>query len=74
MQTYQLFWDKSLRLKSPLPHPKGYQDYILSAVSEDYTTIANHPRYVAFSLSNFTIQICDLDSGYNFLDLNDPIQ
>lgn len=70
---YQYEWDNSLSLLD-LPQPIGYQQFTLSSISKMNTNLLNNTRYIAFSLINCTIQICDLSSGYNFLELNDPIQ
>lgn len=70
---YQLDWGKSLRLME-YPQPIGYQHFKLSSISEEHAGVINNSRYIAFGLSNCTIKICDLITGYNFLDLNDPVQ
>lgn len=73
MDYYQFNWHDTTRLEN---HPQkiGYQSFKLYSISEEYTNNINKSRYVAFSLSNCTIQICDLSTGYNFLNLNDHVQ
>lgn len=73
MQTYKLNWERSSRLLE-YPQPIGYNLYKVSAISEEYTSTINKSQFVAFSLSNYTIKICDLSTGYNLLDINDSIQ
>lgn len=70
---YQFEWDNSLS-SVDFPQLIGYQHFMLSSISEMNTNLLNNSRYIAFSLINCTIQICDLSSGYNFLELNDPVQ
>lgn len=57
-----------------LPQPIGYRRFTLSAISEMNTNLLENSRYIAFSSMNCTIQIFDLSTGHNFLELNDPIQ
>lgn len=73
MQPYQLNWENSSRLLE-YPQPIGYNLYKVSSISEEHTTTINKSRFIAFSLSNYTIKICDLSTGYNLLDINDNIQ
>jgi len=70
MQSYDFNLENANKTSPPplvYPTPIGYRHYKLSSISEENTN--NHFRYIAFSLSNSTIKICDLSNGYNFLDL-----
>uniref|UniRef100_A0A2H8TPT9 Apoptotic protease-activating factor 1 n=1 Tax=Melanaphis sacchari TaxID=742174 RepID=A0A2H8TPT9_9HEMI len=69
MQIYCFNWKDEKKTAPPLVYPKpiGYRQYKLISISEENTN--NHTRYIAFSLSNSTIKVCDLFTGYNFLDL-----
>lgn len=70
MQSYDFNWENENKTSPPplvYSTPIGYRHYKLSSISEENTN--NHFRYIAFSLSNSTIKICDLSNGYNFLDL-----
>lgn len=71
---YKFDWDKSFERIRDYPKRIGYERFKLFSISEEHTNNSNDSRYVALSLSNCTIQICDLWTGYNFLDLNDPVQ
>lgn len=73
MACYKFDWDKSVRIMD-YPKPIGYERFKLFSISEEHMNKTNDSRYVALSLNNCTIQICDLWTGYNFLDLNDPVQ
>ncbi|XP_026822292.1 apoptotic protease-activating factor 1-like [Rhopalosiphum maidis] len=69
LQSYDFNWENEKKTTPPLVYPKpiGYRQYKLISISEENTN--NFSRYIAFSLSNSTIKICDLSNGYNFLDL-----
>jgi len=70
LHSYEIYWENVNKTSLPLivsPQPIGYRQHKLSSISEENTT--NNCRYIAFSLSNSTIKICDLSYGYNFLDL-----
>lgn len=72
---YQFKWDEPIRLVEEEEHPTiSYRYFHLFSISESYTSKTNNSRYIAFSLSNSTIKICDLLTGNNVLDLNDPIR
>lgn len=70
LTTYQFNWENINDRLRPIdyPQPIGSRRYKMSSISEENTS--NSSRYIAFSLNNSTIQICDLSNGYNFLDLN----
>jgi len=70
---YQFKWDEPISLVEH-PYPICYQYFQLSSISEMYTSKTNNSRYIAFSLTNCTIKICDLLTGFNFLDINDPVR
>ncbi|XP_060875475.1 apoptotic protease-activating factor 1-like [Metopolophium dirhodum] len=70
VRSYEFNWENENKTSLPTlvyPKPVGYRHYKLSSISEENTY--NNFRYIAFSLSNSTIKICDLSNGYNFLDL-----
>jgi len=70
VRSYEFNWENENKTSPPpivYPTPVGSRHYNLSSISEENTI--NHFRYIAFSLSNSTIKICDLSNGYNFLDL-----
>jgi len=69
VHSYKFNWKNENKTLPPVVYPKpiGYRHYKLSSISEENAN--NYSRYIAFSLSNSTIKICDLSNGYNFLDL-----
>jgi len=70
VRSYEFNWEDDNKTSVPsIIHPNAvaYRHYKLSSISEENTN--NNFRYIAFSLSNSTIKICDLSNGYNFLDL-----
>lgn len=70
VRSYEFNWENENKTSLPplvYPKPVGYRHYKLSSISEENTS--NNFQYIAFSLSNSTIKICDLSNGYNFLDL-----
>lgn len=72
---YQLWTDsRKLTKLMEYPQPIGYQNYKMFSILDQYTYKINQMGYIAISLSNNTIQICDLSNGYNFLQLNNPVQ
>lgn len=73
ISSYKFDWDEPIRI---IDYQKSTISklYKLFSISEEHTNKKNDSRYVALSLSNCTIQICDLWTGYNFLELNDPVQ
>lgn len=72
-ELYKLNWNESIRIKES-PHPIGYQEYTSFAISEGNVDATKNSRFIALALNNGTIRICDLLTGYNFMDLDDPIQ
>lgn len=73
VEPYSCKWDKSERFDDD-QQPISKQQYKLLSISDDcLRNTINNPRYIAFSLSNCTIQICNSLTGYNYLDLNDPV-
>lgn len=50
------------------------QTYKFFSISEECTKDINNSQYLAFSLSNCTIQISDALTGYKYLNLNDPVE
>lgn len=72
---YQLWNDTQVLTKlMDYPQPIGYQNYKTFSILNRYTSKINQMGYVAISLSNNTIQVCDLSNGYNLLHLNNPVQ
>lgn len=74
VQCYQFSWTE-LKSIDEYPQQLSKQHYKFFSISEDYKgKQINSFRYLAFSLSNCTIQICNSLTGYNYLELNDPVQ
>ncbi|XP_050540508.1 apoptotic protease-activating factor 1-like isoform X2 [Daktulosphaira vitifoliae] len=71
---YKLKSDKTCPQLKECPQPIGFQEYILSSISEGNDGKTKNSRFIALALSNSTIKICNLMTGYNVLDLNEPIQ
>jgi len=69
VQSYEFNWENENKTSLPLVqhNPVAYRRYKSFSISEENTN--NNLRYIAFSLSNSTIKICNLSNGYNFLDL-----
>jgi len=74
VQCHQFSWTGLKRIDE-YSQPISKQHYKFFSISEDYKgKQINNFRYLAFSLSNSTIQICNSLTGYNYLELNDPVQ
>lgn len=70
---YNIIWDEHISCLKYQYH-KGYPHLKCPSISEEYTSKIKDSRFLAFNLNNSTIKICDLLTGYNFLDLNSSNQ
>lgn len=74
VKCYNFSWNTFERVNEYL-QPINKQHYKLFSISEDeLSNQTNNSRYLAFCLSNCTIQICNSLTGYNYLNLNNPVQ
>lgn len=74
VKCYHLNWNTFERINEYLRpiHKQHYKSF--SIFEDELSNQTNNSPYLAFSLSNCTIQICNYLTGYNYLDLNNPVQ
>lgn len=74
IKCYYFSWDTFDRINACF-QPINKQHYKSFSISEDESSNqTNNSRYLAFCLSNGTIQICNPWTGYNYLNLSNPVQ
>lgn len=73
MGCYQFDWHEAEHLVN-YPQQINYQQFKLFSISEEHPNNINESRFIACSLNNCTIQICELSTGFNFLDLSNQVQ